>query len=299
MAKILSTIERMQRQSLFGYTYGNETTPNNEYMGFGAVMSAYDLNTPGAIAEIKRAMVALAQLSNPFGGAADPVIETTWKLITDDDIWDEAAGEEFLLAMSRYRNASGLNWPHIAEPYVQPGLEGSLPQPTVSGLELLAGAAVNLAPSARMKLYEQWRSTGCTLCIKPPSNVSMPGKATPVLLTVNVGSRLAVPPQAPQDLAAVAAGFDADLQTMWNVALASPSEALRASNATVMRVIQKSRDDAAMAAINATPIRQGVTTVTTPVVPEPQQAGMGIGTVLLVGAVAVGVYYVATKKKGR
>jgi hypothetical protein len=145
----------------------------------------YDLNAPGAVLELKRALVALAQAgADPLKSPADPIQETVWKEIIltgpHAESWEGAAADELVTAISRYAPGS-----EIAGPYIQLGgsnfgkygIVGGA-QPTAAGLEVIAGAVeVKLSGQPAMQQYLKWR--GGTFA--PPSTVSGPPANAQVL----------------------------------------------------------------------------------------------------------------------
>lgn len=191
--KIVGLIRRTQEAALFGLPGALERAHTPYDPGF--YREPYDLGAPDAVAEVKRALVALAAAgANPAGGG-DVVTETTWQSITDGDTWDLAAGTEYLLFLSRFGRA-------LADKVLvqDPVAPGSSPQPTVTGLECLA-ATVNtvLQGQPKLAIYEQWRGG----LFKPPSWVSAPPEDTPVMRTANVAPvDGAIPPDAPAALRA-------------------------------------------------------------------------------------------------
>lgn len=136
-----------------------------EIGAFGETKEPYDLNQPGAVAEVKRVLVALAQRqSDPLRNPADPAMEDLWKYIDTDkafvDAWDGPTADEFVLATSRYKDL--VNGPHAQLVELQ-GASGTRsivggPQPTVRGLELLAQASHRyLADTPQLTTYLAWR----------------------------------------------------------------------------------------------------------------------------------------------
>lgn len=230
------------------------------YVAFGADLPPYDLGAQGAVAEVKRALRALGELHadplrNPPG--TDIATETTWKAITlHDDLWDDVAAEEFLLAVSRYR---GLGW-QVPEPYAQLGEPGAAPQPTIGGLELIAGAVHDrLGGSPPMVRYEQWREAGCVVCFDPPSAMSRPPATTPVFRTKQIPLVHTPPADAPKDLLAKVVAADAAQQSLWLQATMAETEAARAKFAVAMQAARVARAVAVQAAVDAAPERTGVT----------------------------------------
>jgi len=321
----LAWIARMQHEQILGlggetYTYG-QIRHALPYSGLGADLAPYDLNAPGAVAEVKRSLRSLAEAeSDPFKKCPIEVVtETTWKDLTDDDVWDEAAAEEMLLAASRYR---GMGW-QVPPPYVQQGEPGGGPQPSVNGLELIAGAAnQRLGGSTKMKLYEAWRKAGCTFqatCFDPPSAVSRPASETAVTRTLVTGPRKVAPPTATDDYQAAIKAADDYQQALWMQAAEAPNETERLRLALFMKQAAQARDAVVDAAAAAAPVRTGTTTVddanrkcqdaggkydvatgicTGAKKKEPSQAGLYIG----VGLAAVALFWAlgsASKKGGR
>ncbi len=137
-----SFIQRAQEVSFMGNNYEQAGSVEQLYtpydtipMGLGQDTEAYDLRRPGAVREIKAALIALAKdrsdtLSKKW---PDPAIETTWKQLQVDDVWDGPTADEYAAAISRLR----LSFPDIDGPFVQATAVG--PQPTGPGLELIAG----------------------------------------------------------------------------------------------------------------------------------------------------------------
>lgn len=236
----------------------------NDRRGLGADLPVYDFGQPGAVREVKRALSALGllQANAAFTPAADLALEVTWKELTDDDTWNAAAGQEFLLAMSRLSRNQGVVIGFMNPPYVQDGLPGGLPQPGINGLELLAAAAnTKIGASAKLSLYEAWRSSVCSTCGEPPSTIA---PDYPVLLTFDSGLRLVPPPQAPVALLATLAAADAAERDAWKATLAATTEPARAMASVEMKTTRAVRDKAAQAAIDASPMRTGATTVDEP-----------------------------------
>jgi len=328
---IPAAILRAQRASLFGLGNAIYSGP-----GLGADLPAYDLGAPGVIRELKRALVALASAeSDPFKkSAADVATEQTWKLITDDDSWDGPAAEEFLLAISRYRPHAIIDALHISEPYVQQGLPGGPPQPVVNGLELIAGAVrQKIGGVPAMVKYEAWRAQGCTFqatCFAPPSTISKPPDATPVLLTQR-GVRIVPSANADPAQLGLVAALDAQQQAVWKFAMAATNEQQRAQLASSMVSARTTRDAAALAAGGVVPpqppqpVQPGPPVVVTPAEtacvtaggfwdpsklactmqsappapapePPPSQASLA-GPIAILAVLGLG-YWWATKKKG-
>lgn len=159
-----SFIERAQRVSLLGEPdphQGRELLAPYQAFGQPPAPLPYDLKAAGVVSEIKRALVALAQMeADRSRSPNDPATERLWRDIdlspSFADAWHPAAAQEYALAVSRYRTSA------VPPPYLQfPAGSTSGPQPTAAGLELLAGAVnTRLGGTPRMTIYEAWRGVG-------------------------------------------------------------------------------------------------------------------------------------------
>lgn len=158
-------------------------SPYQRLDGFGAPVTSdmsqpYDLNTPGSVAEIKRALYELAKRgADPLQNPTDPVTETVWKELEWTgpyaDAWTGQASDELVTALSRYAQASEIPGPYIQLGGSNLGKYGIVggAQPTAAGLEVLAGAVEQrLGGQPIMQKYLEWR--GGTFA--PPSTVSGP-----------------------------------------------------------------------------------------------------------------------------
>ncbi len=300
MANLISPlIERAHGVQLFGYEHPSQLERDFQgYQGLGATPAPYDFAAPGAVAEVKRALRALAAAeADPFKkGGAEVVTETTWKQLDETDVWSHAAGEEMLLAVSRYR---GTGW--APEPYVQLGPIGGAPQPRVMGLELIA-SAVNerLGGAVPLLMYETWRKTGCSLvnpCFKPPSGTSRPDPNIQCLPTGNIGTVLIPPPGASAESLTKIKIIEATQTGLWQSAQMAANEATRKSYAEQMEAARLARDAAVVAATQTAPPPAAPPLVTKP--PEKESStGTYVVVGLLVAAAAGGVYW-ATKGRRR
>jgi hypothetical protein len=115
---------------------GYSTLGGSPYLfaGFGADAGAvapaalsapYDLNQPGRVREIKQALAAV--------GKADNGQETLWRVLSDDDSWDDAAQDEYVTFLSRWAN----KLPCFPAPLV---FLTTAAHPTFTGLLLLDAA---------------------------------------------------------------------------------------------------------------------------------------------------------------
>ena len=257
MADIMDMVRRAQQTSLLG----NYELPGREeqaapYVQLGDTSIPYDLDAPGVIAEIKAALVALGQRAADRFQTSDPAIETRYKdILLDEDVptWDAATADEFAIAIGRYR---GWGW-QVPGPYAVMTPGG--PQPTATGLELIAGAVNELLGGfPRMVRYEQWRSGA----FAPPSMVSGPKANAPVRRTSNFGTTfLYSPPDAPGDVLEQVAAADRMLSDAWAGAMQAGSEQERAVYASTMVLGRSVRDAWVREAIAQTPVREGTTEV--------------------------------------
>jgi hypothetical protein len=181
----------MQREALMGYGGGYERAGAAErqaspYIELGAMgqdvqgdtSKPFDLNAPGVVVEIKKALVALAQAdADPLRNPDDPIQETVWQHIVlqgpHADAWEGAAADELVTAMSRYAPTTGLQGPFVqlgGSKFGKYGIVGGA-QPTAQGLEVLAGAVQQrLGGQPAMTKYLAWRGGA----FAPPSTVSGP-----------------------------------------------------------------------------------------------------------------------------
>lgn len=145
----------------------------------------FDLNEPGVVLEIKKALVALAQAdADPLRNPDDPIQETVWQEIVmtgpHAEAWEGAAADELVTAMSRYAPTSGIVGPYVqlgGSQFGKYGIVGGA-QPTAAGLEVLAGAVQQrLGGQPVMGSYLKWRGGA----FSPPSTVSGPPSTAQVI----------------------------------------------------------------------------------------------------------------------
>lgn len=241
-------VSAAQTAALFGVPDAIDRAYTPYKRAFGDAATPYDLNAPGAVAEIKVALRALGQAgSNPDGNSA-PIIETAWKAIGDGDVWDVATALEFVLFVSRSKGK------HYTEtPYTQQPTYPSLPQPAVMGLELLA-AEVNdrLKGATPLKLYEAWRG-GPT---KPPSMINRPTPNTPVTSTYAIDPNTMPPLDAPPQSASLIKAADSELTSALAAAYAATNEIDRDAAAHNAMAAAKSRSFAIRLASLDSPSQQ-------------------------------------------
>jgi hypothetical protein len=236
----LRWLERQQQTSLLGSNYeavGAVEQAHSPYDGLGAAAKApFDLNDPEAVAEIKRALVALAERdADPFQGPSDLITETVWKEVDPTSpAWDGQTADEFVAAISRYAPNTGVFGPYMqlgGSKYGEHGIVGG-PQPTANGLEIIAGAVeTKLNGTPRMSKYLAWRGG----MFNPPSMVSKPPPGSVVIPTGD-GGRFWDPasytptwPDGDPEAVASAAAADAALIECWRGLEKAKSEAARMS----------------------------------------------------------------------
>lgn len=239
MSRAMDLVRRAQAESLMG---PYEPVPGPEraapYVGVGQMQGPYDFSEPVAILEMKAALKALGELAADKFRTSDPAIETRWRdIIAGEPSWDAAAADEFAIAIGRYR---GLGV-QVPGPYAVDTPGG--PQPTATGLELIAGAVNDLlGGSPRMLNYESWRGGS----FAPPSIVSGPAADTPVIHTDYFGTDFRLPPAdtRPDVLEQIVAAngmiTDAQKDAMFN--RPAESEQVRAQKAADMMLGRSIRD---------------------------------------------------------
>lgn len=238
-----------------GMHHGPELYQN--YIALGqseAEQKAFDLRDSRVVAELKEALKALAAFeADPARSGPDPATEVVWKGITLNTYpyYDPQTADEYALAVSRYRNL----W-DIPPPYAQLTPVG--PQPTVGGLEIIAGAANELLGGfPKLELYEAWRDG----TFAPPSTWSVPDPNTPVIPSVEYGPQVRFPPpdvlEEHPGLAQAFAQSESNLQAAWMEAMNATNEQDRDFWATVLASRRKERDDVVGEAIELADIREG------------------------------------------
>lgn len=233
MATPFRMIRRAQSEQLFGFA-GELEDVYSPYQGgtrsLGDTSLPYDLNAPGAVAEIKNALRGIAALQSqkevvvgPVKVASvDPVQETVWQQMGSDDTWNLATALEFVFFATR----NGLDKQFPAQPpYFVDGKYPSGPQPTVSGLELLASAVNTLLSdsSSKLKIYEAWRGG----VFSPPSFVSQPSSDAKVVQTANFRPTTFLPADASAASKQALADADNKVAFSWKAAAASKDESQR------------------------------------------------------------------------
>jgi hypothetical protein len=221
--------------------------------------ASYDLNEPGAVKEIKDVLVALGRYqSDPVAHPNDAQIEQTYKSIdrspSFEDAWDGASADAFVLAIGRYKDLGGFLFSPGAFAQLQPqvgqfGGETIVggPQPTVSGLEVLAQAARKLLHgSPQLDRYVSWRG----------GSLSNPFSAPPkqnVISSTKIGRawdphgwtvawRNGPVATANPDLLNKLDMIEGSLKTSWNAAQLETSEQARKARADALGADRVARD---------------------------------------------------------
>lgn len=194
MAKILGIREQLGSPSRdiqgVGYyelagTVEREFTPYDDLAAFGAVES-YDLSVAGRVAEIKKVLIALAQLQSDSLQTPLPRTQKDdiWRYIDTSpeflDAWDGPTADAFAIAVSRYkpllsptlpqqRQSPLVQLPKYKDVHGNDVIVGG-PQPTVAGLEAIAQAAHRILKDAvQLGSYAQWRGGSLDCGLLGPS----------------------------------------------------------------------------------------------------------------------------------
>jgi hypothetical protein len=263
MPSAMDWVQRMQSSSLLaGYERPVREEQASPYVQLGNTSVPYDMNQPGVVRELKRALATLGALAADPLRNADPAIETRWKdIVADEPVpsWDAATADEFAIAVGRYR---GWGW-QVPEPYARSTPGG--PQPTASGLELVAGAVNQLLGGhPRMAIYEQWREG----TFEPPSVISGPPANAPVIDVSYLGpSYVAMPPSTAPDIGQQINEAERMLTEAHAAAMVAENETDRARHAATMLLARSIRKAWVAEAQAQAPTRTGETTVD-PVAPD-------------------------------
>lgn len=231
--KTLDYIKRAQAIRLSGVGSEDSRHPLQPYVALGATQSpSYDFSLPGAVTEVKRALVALA-----LKEALDHTDLST------DDVWDAETALEFALMVGRHRS----RWPWaLSDPFMSDAPYPSSLQPTVNGLELLAGAAnAELDKTSKLSTYETWRGGA----FAPPSVISRPPPTAGIRPTYAISPRTFVPSDAPADLAAAVGALDTMKKQLLLSAIVANSEPLRAEIRSAYGHVVDDREQAVAGAI--------------------------------------------------
>lgn len=263
MPSVMDWVSRMQQRSLLaGYERPVREEQASPYIQLGDTSIPYDLNQPGVVRELKLALRKLGELSADSHRTSDPAIETRWQdIVVDEEVpsWDAATADEFAIAVGRYR---GWGW-QVPEPYARSTPGG--PQPTASGLELIAGAVNELLGGhPRMVIYEQWREG----TFEPPSVISGPPANAAVIDVSYFGpAYMATPAGTAQDIVMQINEAERMLTEAHAGAMVASNENERAHYAAMMLLARSIRDAWVRTAQAQAPIRTGETTVD-PVAPD-------------------------------
>ena len=276
MAKILGIHERVGAGGLLSRDvqgiglYEDATVAERrspyEIRSFGQSREPYDLMAPGAVAEIKRALIALnSYWSDPNFNPSDTQIEDTFKHIDVSpefiDAWDGPTADTFALTVGRHKDRfPALMPPARQEPLIQlpkfRDIHGNDvivggPQPTVAGLEALAQAAHEvLKDTVQLDQYLAWRG-GVLDCVGMHMERCIPPDAL-----VTPTKRMGRPwdergwtiawrdgPNANENLLGTLDLLDESLGTSWTVMPHEPTEQRRRQRADATRDLRKQRHD--------------------------------------------------------
>jgi hypothetical protein len=250
---VLSIVAKAQGTSILG-VHGIEES-ELPYESLGEDKTPYDLNDPVAIQQVKSALLALGRYWSDRVAREDPAIETRWSWI-DPSVpsWDPSTADEFAFAVGRLR---GLGW-QVSGPYAVETPVG--PQPTATGLELIAGAVNDLlGGTPRMTHYEAWRGGW----VSPPSVISGPAPSDPVSPCQFYGPAFNLPPYGlTGGLAGALELVRRALTQAWIDAM-EPGQNEAYRKAVEQRILEMrgERDRIVEIAIAGEPIREGQTTV--------------------------------------
>lgn len=260
--KALEFLSRVQSASLMGpYEPADPEELAAPYVGVGDTSIPYDLGAPGIIREVKQALKALGVLAADRHRTPDPAIERRYEaIVIDEDVpsWDAASADEFAIAIGRYRGwGLQVPWPWASD-------SAGGPQPTATGLELLAGAVNDqLGGHPRMVMYEQWRQG----TFAPPSRVSGPDADAPVVPLTYFGVEYtAAPATVEPDIAEQISASERMLSDAWTSAMTATTEEERAYLASTMQLARSLRTAWVAQAQARAPEREG-TTVVEPLAP--------------------------------
>lgn len=249
----MSLVARAQRTSLLGvHDIGEQDLP---YESLGEDKQPYDLGNVTAVKELKTALVTLGYYWSDKLARPDPSTETRWSQIDlASEGWEPAAADELAFAIGRLR---GAGW-QVKEPYAFETPVG--PQPTPTGLELIAGAVNQLlGGSPRMAHYEAWRGG----VMAPPSVISGPSATDPVTPNYFYGTAFKVAPANVEG--GVAAGLQmvrTALTEAWKDAMApDKDESYRREVEKRIIDMRAERDKLVEIAIANAPPREGKTVV--------------------------------------
>jgi len=326
MAKLLGFYDgprpfaQMRARQLHSATFGayeatgaieNEFSPfdyGQRHLGVGAAPPrvAYDLAKPGRVREIKKALRMLGQ-AGAIGAIpliSDLIQETRWKQLSDDDVWTDAAADEFMAFLSRWApvyvcftplyvvpDGSGINLKYLPPMPTTSGLmllDASLRYETANlleqGIAYLKACGYGAASKSRMDVFEQF------LFAKTPGDESAdldPSKRTnvDVVPTTDIEVHPIPPPDVDPVLYAKWQARADQIVLLYDKLANAKNEADRGAIIDALETERQGRDAVAKEILTKAPPRDGSTTVEHP---EPYiTAGMAVGAGLLLGLGAI------------
>jgi hypothetical protein len=300
MGKILGWVVP-RRMGRFGYDTGGVRSAywlaglgdSGSDLPPAALTGAYDLNQPGRVYEIKQALAAVGQ--------ADAGAETLWRLLTPDDVWDDATADEFVIFVSRWMERLPC-YPAPLMQFAQGGVH-----PTFTGLLMLDAAyryVTSHFASASIPVAEGCGVGVASASIMPELETFLAGQAPtnkavtlrrPQVEDVALTPSYAVsphpipPPDVDAELYRQWTSINDAMKTAWSLLVKATTDTLRVQDVQAVNDLRLQRDQVANAIIAKAMPRQGTTTVETVgvctlpevydpktghcVLPPPQEAG--------------------------
>jgi len=291
----------------------NEFTPfeyGGRHLSLGAAPPriTYDLAQPGRVREIKKALRVLGA-AGAIGAIpliSDLIQETRWKLLADDDVWTDAAADEFVAFVSRWAPVYVCFTPlYVVPDGSSINLKYLPPMPTTSGLMLLDASlryeTANLleqgiaylkacgygaASKYHLDLFEQF------LFAKTAGDDSAdldPSKRTnvDVVPTLEIEPHPIPPPDVDVALYAKWLARGDQIALLYDKLAKTATEADRSAIIDALETERQAREAVAKEIITKAPPRDGSTTVEHPEQYITAGIAIGAGLLLAVGAVAI------------
>jgi hypothetical protein len=289
-----------------------------------ALSTPYDLNVPGRVLEVKRALAAV--------GGYDRGKETLWRLLSPDDTWDDSAEDEYVIFVSR--------WKDRLKCYPFPMLTFSMGavHPTFSGLLMLDAAYRYAAGGVVQDVLNVFTLRGCDT--GSPSAGAMPMletflAGTPqseknAILLLRKGAELVKvtpsgalshpvpPPDIDADLFAQYTSVDQSMKEIWTSLAKAVTDDARVLSVQALDQARRQRDDVTRQILAKAGTRTGTTEVENvgrcdaglvwdktvgkcvpPVTPPPGQAAITPGGWALIAASAGAIVWALRGKEPR
>jgi hypothetical protein len=241
------------------------------YAGFGAdavsadaLSTPYDLNQPGRVQEIKRALRAIGQ--------ADNGPETLWRVLADDDSWDDAAQDEYMVFLSRWASKlpcfpAPLVWLTTAAHPTFTGLlllDAAYRYATsnliTQGISLVQGCSTGVASTSMMAQLEQYL-TGAPAGA-PAVVLNRPGiEKVQVQASDNVSPHPIPPPDVDPSLYSTWVDANKSVNQLWTSLSNAVTDTARMQALNALGDARTRRDGIAASIIAKAPPRTGSTTV--------------------------------------